>query len=101
MSDASSVGGGDGVPLSLSLSQSSSLTTLMVLRCTEVSPCEFEVGKDSAKRERTRREVDVSEEEWTAQLKQVERVKAWRRCSSEKGKVTKVHGDGEGDEGCK
>ena len=52
------------------------------------------------KRERTRREVDVSEEEQTARLKQVERVKAWQRRGREKGEVTKVHGDGEGDEGC-
>ena len=68
--------------------------------CTEVSPCEFEAEKDSAKRERTRREVDVSEEEQTARLKRVERVKAWQRRGREKGEVTKVHGNGEGDEGC-
>ena len=30
-----------------------------------------------------------------------ERVKARQRRGSEKGEVTKVHGDGEGDEGCK
>lgn len=46
-------------------------------RCMEVSPCEFKAEKDSARRERTRREVGVGREEQTARLKQAERSKAW------------------------